>query len=143
MKTKWHPLNTRKTSAENTKRVYGTVHTILTAPSTGKSLYRRNPLPIWSDWFDRLWDSILTALNKALGYNPYSRSRGEKPIQGLTAHILRHNWCTEMCYQIPKVTTKMIAKMFGDDEKMVLEIYSHIVEEKENPTDAINDAFAV
>ena len=37
----------------------------------------------------------------------------------------------------------MIAKMFGDDEKMVLEIYSHIVEEKENPTDAINDAFAV
>ncbi len=31
----------------------------------------------------------------------------------------------------------MIAKLLGDNEKMVLEVYSHIVEEKENTRDVI------
>lgn len=94
--------------------------------------------------YNCMWRSILVSLNAALGYNcNQKKNKPPKPITDLTAHTLRHNWCTEMCYQIPKVTTKMIARMFGDDEKMVLEIYSHIVEEKENTSAAINDAFAV
>ncbi|MCR5092360.1 MAG: tyrosine-type recombinase/integrase [Lachnospiraceae bacterium] len=87
----------------------------------------------------RMWDSIVLALNVAAGYNPFTRkNRMEKPIQGLTAHIFRHNYCTELCYQIPAISTKMIARILGDTEKMVLDVYSHIVEQKENVQDAVN-----
>lgn len=89
--------------------------------------------------FRRMWESILTNLNKAVGYNPYKRDRGEKPIQGLTPHIFRHNYCTELCYLVPQISTKMIAKLLGDTEKMVLEVYSHIVEEKENTKEVIQN----
>lgn len=39
---------------------------------------------------------------------------------------------------VPEISTKMIAKLIGDTEKMVLEVYSHIVEEKENTRDVID-----
>lgn len=87
----------------------------------------------------RMWESIVNSLNVAAGYKPFAKKdRGEKPIQGLTAHIFRHNYCTELCYQIPAISTKMIARILGDTEKMVLDVYSHIVENKENVTDAVN-----
>ena len=93
--------------------------------------------------YDRMWESILTALNQAVGYNPWSRNRGLPPIQDLTAHIFRHNYCTELCYRIPELSTKMIAKMLGDSEKMVLEVYSHIVDEKEDVFDVINSTLSL
>lgn len=94
--------------------------------------------------YDRMWRSILVSLNAAAGYNANQKiGKPEKPIQGLTAHILRHNYCTELCYQVPSISTKMIARLLGDTEKMVLEVYSHIVEEKEEVDKTINDAFAV
>ena len=92
--------------------------------------------------FRRMWDSIITALNVAMGYNPDAKKdRKEKPITELTPHMLRHNYCTELCYQIPRISTKMIARLLGDDERMVLEVYSHICEEKEDLQTALNDAF--
>ena len=92
--------------------------------------------------YRRMWESIVTALNIAAGYNPFAKkNRGEKPITGLTAHIFRHNYCTELCYQVPALSTKMIAKLLGDDERMVLEVYSHIVDEKENVAETINKVF--
>jgi hypothetical protein len=39
------------------------------------------------------------------------------------------------------LSTKMIAKLLGDDERMVLEVYSHIVDEKENVAETINKVF--
>ncbi len=90
-----------------------------------------------------MWDSIVTALNVAAGYNPNAKkNRGEKPITGLTAHIFRHNFCTELCYQIPAISTKMIARLLGDDERMVLDVYSHILAEKENVAETLNKAFS-
>jgi integrase len=87
----------------------------------------------------RMWDSIVNALNVAVGYNPNAKkNKMEKPIQDLTAHIFRHNYCTELCYQIPLITTKMIARILGDTEKMVLDVYSHIVENKESVGEAVN-----
>ena len=81
-------------------------------------------------------------MNVAAGYNPRQRNpKPVKPIQGLTPHIFRHNYCTELCYQIPKISTKEIARLLGDSEKMVLEVYSHIVEDKENTIEALNDIF--
>ncbi len=93
--------------------------------------------------YRRMWDSIVTALNVAAGYNPNAKkNRGEKPITGLTAHIFRHNFCTELCYQIPAISTKMIARLLGDDERMVLDVYSHILAEKENVAETLNKAFS-
>ena len=92
--------------------------------------------------YKRMWESIITSMNIAAGYNPQKKKdRGEKPIQGLTAHIFRHNYCTMLCYQIPAISTKKIAQLMGDTEKVVLNIYSHILDEQENVYEAINNAF--
>jgi len=92
--------------------------------------------------YRRMWDSIITSLNVATGWNPNAKKdKKPRPITDLTAHIFRHNYCTELCYQIPKISTKMIASLLGDDEKMVLEVYSHILAEKEDVAGAIRDAF--
>lgn len=95
-----------------------------------------------ADAYKRMWESIITKLNIAVGYRPHKDSRDSRPINSLTAHVLRHNYCTELCYQIPVISTKMIAKLMGDTEKMVLEVYSHIIEEKEDATAAINNIFS-
>jgi hypothetical protein len=79
-----------------------------------------------------MWESIIYNLNKV----------AQDPIDNLTAHVFRHNYCTELCYQIPTISTKMIARLLGDSEKMVIDVYSHLVEEKENVTDAVNQIFA-
>lgn len=92
--------------------------------------------------YKRMWESIITSMNIVAGYNPQAKKdRIEKPIQGLTAHIFRHNYCTQLCYQIPAISTKMIARLMGDTEKVVLNIYSHILEEQEDVATAINNAF--
>ena len=89
--------------------------------------------------FRRMWESIILSLNEALGYNPNAKkNKGERPITDLTPHIFRHNFCTELCYQVPQISTKMIAKLMGDTEKMVLDVYSHIVVEKEGTLDALD-----
>lgn len=92
--------------------------------------------------YRRMWESIIASLNLALGYKPHAKlERQEKPIRDLTAHVFRHNYCTELCYQIPTISTKMIAKLLGDDERMVIEVYSHMIEQKENTADALNNVF--
>lgn len=94
--------------------------------------------------FRRMWDSIITAMNVAVGYNPQAKKfKGEKPIQGLTPHIFRHNYCTELCYQVPKISTKKIAQLLGDTEKMVFDVYSHIVEEKEDVKGTLEEALGI
>ena len=65
----------------------------------------------------------------------------ENAVPGLTAHIFRHNYCTELCYQVPKISIKKIAQLMGDTEKMVLDVYNHISEERENAEAVISDVF--
>lgn len=93
--------------------------------------------------YDRMWQSIITSFNIALGYKPQEKglNRGVKQITNLTAHRFRHNYCTELCYQIPKISTKKIASLLGDTEKMVIEVYSHICDEKENVEEVLKNAF--
>ena len=92
--------------------------------------------------YKRMWESIICEMNIAAGYNPQQKkNRPEKPIQGLTAHTFRHNYCTQLCYQIPSISTKMVARLMGDTEQVVLNIYSHILEEKEDIEGAVNKAF--
>ena len=89
--------------------------------------------------FTRMWESIIVSMNISAGYNPNAKKeKSEKKITNLTPHIFRHNYCTELCYQIPTISTKMIARLLGDNEKMVLDVYSHINESKENIKSAVN-----
>ena len=97
-----------------------------------------------SSAYKRMWESILSSMNVALGYNPNAKKdRAEKPIQNLSAHTFRHNYCTELCYQVPLISTKKIARLMGDTEKMVLDVYSHIRDEQEDISGALNNAFLV
>ena len=74
--------------------------------------------------FRRMWGRIIKAMQAV----------SESPIEDLTSHIFRHNYCTNLCYQFPKISIKMIARLVGDSEKVVLEVY------KEDSISAVNDA---
>ena len=91
--------------------------------------------------YKRMWDSILVAMNVAVGYDPQRMRKSERPIRNLTAHVFRHNYCSELCYKVPEISTKMIARLMGDTENVVLGVYSHIVEEKENVSNVVNSIF--
>ena len=58
----------------------------------------------------------------------------------LTAHIFRHNYATTLYYS--DVTPKMAAKLMGHkDTTMIMKIYAHLDEQKEQITDKLARAF--
>ena len=61
----------------------------------------------------------------------------------LTAHIFRHNYCTELCYQIPTLSIKNVARLLGDSEAMVLKVYSHIDLDREPAKEVVSSVFTV
>lgn len=90
----------------------------------------RDGSPLTKSSYDKMWRRIIRAMRKV----------SEEDITGLTAHVFRHNYCTNLCYQIPKVSIKRIAQLLGDSERMVLDVYNHIILEKEDAGGAVNDA---
>lgn len=86
----------------------------------------------------KMWKSIVRKMNAASG-----GTDAFPVITGLTAHIFRHNYCTNLCYKVPEISVKKIAQLMGDTEKIVLEVYNHIMEEKEDPASIINDVLAM
>ena len=112
------------------------------ANCTGTLFKSQNSPYLTGTAYKSFWGSIVMSCNKYLGYNPNAKkNKTPKQITELTAHRLRHNYCTLLCYQVPRISTKTIAKLLGDSEKMVLEVYSHILEEKEDINGAIERAF--
>lgn len=100
--------------------------------STGKTYLftMRNGKPVTKSSYRRMWERIIKAMQAV----------SDEPIEGLTAHIFRHNYCTMLCYQIPSISIKHIAYLMGDTEKVVLDVYNHIVMEKEDAESAVNAA---
>jgi integrase len=97
---------------------------------SGQKLFRaRGKDYMTKSSYDKMWARILKGLNAA-----------GAEADGLTAHVFRHNYCTSLCYQIPAVSIKMIAQLLGDTEKMVIEVYNHILLEKEDTASAIEKA---
>ena len=94
--------------------------------------------PITRAAYRRMWDSIIYKMNRAAG-----GTMAFPKISGLTAHIFRHNYCTNLCYQVPAISVKKIAQLMGDTEKMVLDVYNHIMEEKEDPEAVVENALAL
>lgn len=86
----------------------------------------------------KMWASITKKINYTAGGTDTF-----PVIIGLTAHIFRHNYCTNLCYKVPEISIKKIAQLMGDTEKVVLDVYNHIMEEKEDPANVINDILAM
>ncbi len=98
----------------------------------------RNDSLISKTGYNKMWKSIIKKMNVAAG-----GSDAFPVITNLSAHIFRHNYCTELCYQIPAISIKKIAKLLGDTEKMVFNVYNHIKDERENVQDVVNIALAI
>lgn len=130
--------------------------TALTKPPKSKNSYRY--IPIANDLLPYLEEYVTEGLlfHKTTGgyMSQTSYTKFWKHIQKalteymgeeftLTAHSFRHNFCTRLCYSSMlhhNITVKKIAELLGDSEKMVTDVYSHILEEHENAPDAINIA---
>lgn len=80
--------------------------------------------------YRKMWERIIRKMQEV----------SEEDIVGLTAHIFRHNYCTNLCYQIPTISIQKIAELLGDTEKMVLEVYNHMISEKEDAVSAVEKA---
>lgn len=98
---------------------------------------KNNPLITQSSYV-KMWQSIVRKMNCAAG-----GTDAFPVIEGLTAHIFRHNYCTELCYRVPEISIKKIAQLMGDTEKMVMDVYNHIIDEREDVYGVIGDALAM
>ena len=90
----------------------------------------RNGKPMTKSSYDKMWARVIKRMQEV----------SKEQITGLTSHVFRHNFCTNLCYQIPKISIKKIAQLMGDTEAMVLNVYNHILMEKEDAEAAVNDA---
>lgn len=106
---------------------------------SGSNLFVKNDgKPITKSSYCKMWASIIKKMNTAaVGTESFPI------VTDLTAHIFRHNYCTNLCYQVPTISVKKIAQLLGDSEKMVLEVYNHIMEEKEDASTVVNKAMAL
>lgn len=84
----------------------------------------------------KMWASIVKKLNQAAGGKD-----NLNVVYGLTAHVFRHNYCTQLCYS--GLSIKRVAELLGDSERMVMDVYSHVLEEKEKTEEKINEAIAL
>ena len=107
---------------------------IKTLPGTNL-FYSANNEYMTASAYNKMWSNIVSKMNVAAG-----GSNKIKIITGLTAHIFRHNYCANLCYQMPNISIKRIAQLLGDSEKMVLEVYNHVLEQKENVQEVVKNA---
>lgn len=88
--------------------------------------------------YTKMWKSIVQKMNLASG-----GTEAFPVITDLTAHIFRHNYCSNLCYKVPAISIKKIAQLMGDTEKMVLDVYNHIIDEKEDVAEVLKSALAM
>lgn len=91
--------------------------------------------------YTKMWKSIVKKMNTAEATDKEIKMR-IKPIQGLTAHIFRHNYATMLYYS--NISLKKAAQLMGhSNTKMIMEVYSHLDDKKENLVDKINESIAL
>lgn len=78
--------------------------------------------PFTNSAYTKMWARIRDAL----------RATGYEIGDDLTAHVFRHHYVTQLCYQVPKISMKKISQLVGDREDTILKIYNHVIAEKEN-----------
>ena len=80
---------------------------------------------------DKMWTRIIKKMNDV----------SSQPIERLTPHIFRHNYCATLCGQIPTISINRIAELLGDSKQMVIEVYNHSIESKEQVQSVLDNAF--
>lgn len=79
--------------------------------------------------YNKFWKGITAALEKV------TPSAGS-----LTAHMFRHNYATLLYYS--NISLKMAAKLLGQEgTQMIMEVYAHLDEEKENVAEKLDNVF--
>lgn len=107
--------------------------------TSGAQLFTcRNGELITQSSYVKMWESIVKKMNMAAG-----GTDAFPVIEGLTAHIFRHNYCTNLCYKVPAISIKKIAQLMGDTEKVIIDVYNHIIEEKEDVSEVVASALAM
>lgn len=94
----------------------------------------------------KFWNSIILALNFALFTDKQLETQKSLlkqlkkeicPITDLTAHIFRHNYATMLYYS--GISIKKAAALMGHtDTKMIMQVYAHLDDEKEQTSEKIN-----
>lgn len=71
-------------------------------------------------------------------FNQMDEDLGYK--SNLTSHSFRHNYCSNLCYQIPTISIKTVAELLGDTVDVVMNTYNHVITEREDKQSAIENA---
>lgn len=96
--------------------------------SSGK-LFSINNKYLSDSQYTKMWKSIVKKINQKTTCS-----------SDLTAHIFRHNYATMLYYS--NISIKKAAKILGHSNvNMIMEVYAHLDEEKENAAKQINDVF--
>lgn len=91
----------------------------------------RNSSYYGSSSYQKMW----TRITKAIYAGMTDKDKLAEP-QDLTSHILRHNYCTELCYA--GLSIKEVARLLGhEDYKMIMEVYAHVDASKERTAEKI------
>lgn len=100
---------------------------------------------MWAQIKKKLKQAYIDEQSKNKDFNIDLVNWNEVGFEDLTAHMFRHNYCTNLCYQTMAgtISIKRIAKLMGDSEEVVTKIYSHIIEHKEMVQEAIENAVAL
>lgn len=104
---------------------------------TGLYLFTKNNGElITKSSYDKMWSSIIRKMNLAV-QSDSEKKMGINPIS-ITSHYFRHNYCT-LLYYSGLTIGKAVELMGHADYKMIMEIYKHLDDEKENTSDKINN----
>jgi len=86
--------------------------------------------PITDAMFKTMWDNIRKKLSVIC-----------PSCTELTAHMFRHNYATMLYYS--NISIKMAARLLGHtDTNMIMKVYAHLDEKKENVADKLNRIFS-
>lgn len=90
---------------------------------------RKDNAPMTHSSFMKFWSGIRKALALI-----------EPSAQTLTPHIFRHNYATMLYYS--NITLKKAAKLMGHaDTTMIMKVYAHLDDQKENTAEKLNAIF--
>lgn len=96
---------------------------------------KKDGSPVTEQCYRRMWDNIKKKCNKSVCSEDELKA-GINKI-GFTAYTFRHNYATQLYYS--NITIKQAAKYMGHcDTKMIMQIYAHLDEAKENAVQKIN-----
>lgn len=114
------------------------IHDLNAKPAIGPNnslglLFTTNGGMMTKSSFRASWERIIKAMNVSV-----STKQDPNPVKDLTAHIFRHNYATMLYYS--RISILKAADLMGhSDIKLIMDVYAHLDEEKEQAVDKINE----